>query len=150
MGNQMFRNLGMEDFAMPVGMENQMGLNYGMESAMPSETFMPVSYGTVNDRGRQGMPMPPLNTGEMNINNTPFSGIGMAGTQLGSPSTYETKVPYASPGGMFNSANRPDLASSGFDSGSYMQETMYPPTTMPTRSAGYGGMGMNQDFRFMI
>ena len=150
MGNQMVRNLGMEDFAMPVGMENQMGLNYGMESAMPSETFMPVSYGTVDDRGRQGMPMPPLNTGEMNINNTPFSGIGMAGTQLGSPSTGPINSGLF--GGFDLSGSSPRPAGdyeSGFTT-SYSNDPMYSPATMPTRSAGYGGMGMNQDFRFMI
>ena len=63
--------------------------------------------------------------------------------------TYQTKVPYAFPGGMFNSANRPDLASSEFNVDSYMEDTMYSPAPTPTRIPGLGDMGMGEDFRFM-
>ena len=63
--------------------------------------------------------------------------------------TYQTKVPYAFPGGMFNSANRPDLASSELNVDSYMEDTMYSPAPTPTRIPGLGDMGMGQDFRFM-
>ena len=63
--------------------------------------------------------------------------------------TYQTKVPYAFPGGMFNSANRPDLASSEFNVDSYMEDTMYSPAPTPTRIPGLSDMGMGEDFRFM-
>ena len=123
MGNQMFRNLGMEDFAMPVGMENQMGLNYGMESAMPSETFMPVSYGTVDDRGKQATGMQSLR-----------EAFGTANAQpTFNPSSFMDYESMAN----FNPYE------------STTQAPMYSPTTMPTRGSGYSGMGMNQDFRFM-
>jgi len=70
-------------------------------------------------------------------------------TTAPSQTTYQTKVPYAFPGGMFNSANRPDLASSEFNVDSYMEDTMYSPAPTPTRIPGLGDMGMGQDFRFM-
>jgi len=184
MGNQMFRNLGMEDFAMPVGMENQMGLNYGMESAMPSETFMPVSYGTVDDRGRQATGMQSLREAFGTANKPRRGGIGgrnpnyvepvntgpsvnAGGRLFDMPSVSGANIQPTFDPRTFTNAGGFDMAETGYVGGngldmssisganlnpyeSIAQTPMYSPTTMPTRGAGYGGMGMNQDFRFMI